>query len=128
LIERATHIARIPVLFSENLPADLSNAAALVYISRSEGLGSAALLAMSLGVPVIASAVGGLPEIVIHRETGLLTQNNETAIAESIRLLFAEPALTESMRRSAYARVVAEFSRGRLLERTMTSYRRALES
>ena len=38
-----------------------------VYLTQSEGLGSGALLAMSAGVPVIASNVGGLPEIVEHR-------------------------------------------------------------
>lgn len=128
LVERAVHLARTPVVFSENLRADLPKASAIVYISRSEGLGSAVLLAMSLGIPVIASAVGGLPEIVIHQETGLLTSNHEEAIALSIRQLFSERELTESMRRNAHARVHSEFSRTRLLERTLASYRRALES
>lgn len=128
LVERAAHVARTPVVFSEDLLADLPKASAFVYISRSEGLGSAALLAMSLGVPVIASEVGGLPEIVIHQETGLLTSNDENAIAHAIRRIAAEPELAESMRRAAYARVAAEFSQSRLVERTLACYRRALES
>jgi hypothetical protein len=128
LVERAAHIACKPVIFSENLRVDLPTASGFTYISRSEGLGSAALLAMSLGVPVIASAVGGLPEIVIHEKTGLLTSNDEITIAQSIRRLFAEPELAESMRRSAHTRVAAEFSPARLLERTLASYRRAFES
>jgi Glycosyl transferases group 1/Glycosyltransferase Family 4 len=128
LAERSAQVARRPVVFSDDLAADLTNASAIIYISRSEGLGSAVLLAMSLGVPVIASAVGGLPEIVIHQETGLLTSNSETAIALSVRRLFAEPELAEHMRRTAHARVIAEFSSARLLERTLACYRRALES
>ena len=45
---------------------DLRDAAMLVYISESEGLGSGALLAMSASVPVVASRVGGLPEVIRH--------------------------------------------------------------
>ena len=40
---------------------------------------------MSLGVPVVASAVGGLPEIVEHQQTGLLTGNDERSIAHAMR-------------------------------------------
>lgn len=43
-----------------------------VYLSESEGLGSAILLAMAHELPVVASSVGGIPEIVRHQETGLL--------------------------------------------------------
>ncbi len=63
LVERAAHIAGIPVVFSADLKRDLLNASMFVYISQSEGLGSAALLAMVMGVPVIASKVGGLAEV-----------------------------------------------------------------
>ncbi|MSO19573.1 MAG: glycosyltransferase family 1 protein [Acidobacteria bacterium] len=45
---------------------------AFVYLSKSEGLGSAILLAMAHGLPVVASRVGGIPEIVQHQRTGLL--------------------------------------------------------
>ena len=61
LVERAAVAAGVPIVLSQDLNADLQNASLFLYISRSEGLGSAALLAMSLGVPVIASRVGGLP-------------------------------------------------------------------
>ena len=61
--------------------------ALFLYITHSEGLGSAVLLAMAAGVPVIASNVGGLPEIVEHERTGLLTENTAQAIANAIRRL-----------------------------------------
>jgi len=70
--------------FSEDLVGDLATASALLYITRQEGLGSAALLAMSAGVPVIASRVGGLPEIVRDGETGLLVENTGEAIRAAV--------------------------------------------
>jgi hypothetical protein len=73
--------AGIDVEFTTNLPEALKTARGLLYITRGEGLGSAALLAMSAGVPVVASRVGGLPEIVLHEQTGLLTENSPHAIA-----------------------------------------------
>lgn len=67
--------------FVDDLREALKTAAGLVYITREEGLGSAALLAMSAGVPVVASRVGGLPEIVGHECTGLLVDNSPREIA-----------------------------------------------
>lgn len=79
----------IPVEFTTNLVESLKTARGLLYITREEGLGSAALLAMSAGVPVVASRVGGLPEIVSHEGTGLLTDNDPAAIAAAARRLLA---------------------------------------
>ncbi len=70
--------------FSSDLPRDLATASALLYITHQEGLGSAALLAMAAGVPVIASRVGGLPEIVKDGETGILVENTVTAIRAAV--------------------------------------------
>src|SRR5437763_490094 len=56
------------------LEDDLAGAALLVYISESEGLGSGALLAMSASVPVIASRVSGLLEVIRHGENGMLVE------------------------------------------------------
>ncbi len=57
-----------------------------LYLSRSEGLGSAILLAMAHALPVVASRVGGIPEIVHHKETGLLVGDHpaEDAIKEEL--------------------------------------------
>jgi len=53
--------AGIPVHFSTDLQKDLPRAWLFVYITELEGLGSAALLAMAHGLPVLASDIGGLP-------------------------------------------------------------------
>jgi L-malate glycosyltransferase len=58
-----------------------------VMPSRAEGLGSAALLAMSYGLPVVATCVGGLPEVVVENETGwLIPPGSSTALADAILL------------------------------------------
>jgi len=77
---------------SQHLESDLRDAAMLVYLTASEGLGSGALLAMSAGVPVIASRVGGLPEVVRHRETGLLVKNTAASIGAAMLVLVASSA------------------------------------
>ena len=70
--------------FSDDLRRDLATASAFLYITHQEGLGSAALLAMAAGVPVIASRVGGLPEIVKDGETGILVENTVAAIRAAV--------------------------------------------
>ncbi|HUS07318.1 MAG TPA: glycosyltransferase family 4 protein [Bryobacteraceae bacterium] len=85
LLREAASLAGVDILFTKNLQMDLPRAAIFVYITHSEGLGSAALMAMAAGVPVVASRVGGLPEIVKHGETGLLTENDPHSIAAAIQ-------------------------------------------
>jgi Glycosyl transferases group 1/Glycosyltransferase Family 4 len=128
LVERAAHVSRVPVVFSSDLAQDLLNASMFIYISRSEGLGSAALLAMSYGVPVVASAVGGLPEIVEHQQTGLLTQNDERSIAQAMRRIREEPSLALHLRSTAFAAVKEKFSPERMAQDTLASYRRVIGS
>lgn len=56
-----------------------------VFPSRNEGLGSTLLDVMNAGVPIIASNVGGIPDIVIDNETGLLIKpNNSSELKEAI--------------------------------------------
>lgn len=124
IIKKAAALANVPVTFSKNLESDLPDAAMFVYISDSEGLGSAALLAMAYGVPVIASAVGGLPEIVEEEGTGLLTSNHPEAVAVRIRRLLEDRSLALRLAARARARVEQEFSIDRMVRETMRVYER----
>ena len=126
LAEKAAAIANIPVLFSDDLLSDLTQAAMFVYITRSEGLGSAVLLAMSLGVPVIASRVGGLPELVVDGRSGLLVENDPSAIAKGILHLVRDPEFARELGRNARARVEQNFTAKHLVAGSLDSYRRAL--
>lgn len=118
--------AAAQVRFSNDLLRDLSAARALVYISRSEGLGSAALLAMAHGVPVIASRVGGLPEIVIDGVTGLLVDNDPAAIAEAAARLAEDRGLAAHLGAAGRRMVGERFTIERMAELTIEAYRRVL--
>jgi Glycosyl transferases group 1/Glycosyltransferase Family 4 len=128
LVERAAHVSGVPVVFSNDLSLDLKHASMFVYVTRSEGLGSAALLAMSLGVPVVASAVGGLTEIIEHQQTGLLTENEERTIARAMRRIIEEPDLAIALRSRALSAVRERFSPQRMAQDTLASYRRVIGS
>jgi len=93
-----------------------------VYITESEGLGSAILLAMSAGVPVIASNVGGIPEIVEHERTGLLIENSPEAIASAVRRLHGDRALAQSLAAEARRTVEQRFSVDRMVADTLAVY------
>jgi hypothetical protein len=126
LVERASQIAHMPVVFSADLAKDLKNASVFVYISRSEGFGSAALLAMSMGVPVIASKVGGLMEVVEDGVSGIAVNNDPAEIAAALKRVLQEPEATRRLVENARRRTAEMFSTEVLLNRTVAAYRRAL--
>lgn len=115
----------VEVAKSADLAKDLARASVLVYQSEMEGLGSAALLAQSAGVPVVASRVGGLPEAVADGETGILVDSPQD-VAAAVRLLIDEPERLERYSRAARARVEAYFTVERMVTRTLEEYARAL--
>jgi glycosyltransferase involved in cell wall biosynthesis len=118
----AVKLAGLNALVSRDLETDLARAGVFVYITESEGLGSAVLLAMAAGVPVIASNTGGLPEIVEHARTGWLTENSPEAIAAAIRRLHEDRALARSLGAEARRRVEERFSVGRMVSGTLAVY------
>jgi glycosyltransferase involved in cell wall biosynthesis len=126
IVEQAAALADLSVAFSKNLSRDLPDAALFVYITDLEGLGSAALLAMAHGVPVIASDVGGLREIVQDGVTGLLTSNEPETIARCIRHLMDDRAFALRLAARGRARVEKEFSVERMIDNTIRVYERIL--
>jgi hypothetical protein len=122
LVQAACLVAGFPVEFSRNLQHDLAKAALFVYITRSEGLGSAVLLAMAAAVPVIASNVGGVPEIVEHDRTGLLVENTAESIADAIKRVMRDRALAERLANCARTVVREKFSIQRMVAGTIKVY------
>jgi len=96
--------------------------------SRSEGWGLTALRAMAFGLPVIASNVGGLPELVEHARSGwLVPPESPEALADAIMDAASNPALWSDFGRNARARA-AQFSIERTVEQTERFYLRLLAS
>ena len=126
LAAEAGRLAGVPLEFTEDLERDLGRAAVFVYLTQSEGLGSAVLLAMSAGVPVVASRVGGLPEIIHHGENGLLVENSAPRIAEAIRSLIDRPECAAAMGAAARRTIEEQYTAGRMVRLTMEVYRRVL--
>ncbi len=123
LVREAAALGGFEVHFSQNLPHDLQRAAVLLYITHTEGLGSAALLAMAAGVPVVASRVGGLPEIVQNGKTGVLTENQPSAIVDALNAVLAQQ---ESMSIKGRQLVAERFTTSKMVSDTMKIYRRML--
>ncbi|MFT2110218.1 glycosyltransferase family 4 protein [Marinomonas sp. 2405UD68-3] len=68
------------------------------FPSRNEGLGSTLLDAMDAGVPIIASNVGGIPDIIINNKTGLLVEPNDSmALKNVIIKLYEDKTLQEKL-------------------------------
>ena len=126
IIEKAADLANIAVHFSGNLARDLPGAALFVYITELEGLGSAALLAMAAGTPVLASQVGGLPEIIEDEVSGLLTSNEPDAVAARMTRLLKDRPLAIRLAGAARARVEECFSVDRMINETIRVYERML--
>jgi len=73
----------------------------LILPSESEGLPNIILEAMASGTPVIATAVGGIPDVIFEKETGFLLKNNSSeAIAEGIICAFTYSKLAEISRKA----------------------------
>ena len=88
-----------------NVPALLARADLLLVTSLYESFCLAALEAMASGVPVLATDVGGLPEVVAHGETGFLFPVNDHAAAVELALdLLSHPGRRDAMGRAARMR------------------------
>jgi len=91
--------------WTNDLPESMSRWSAFVQPSHEEALGITVLQAMACGLPVVASNVGGLPEIVEDGRTGLLVPPGDVdALASALDRLLSEPALRAAMGEAGRAR------------------------
>ena len=103
--------------------------AVVVVPSRGEGFGMVALEAMERGRAVVASDVGGLPEIVEDGVTGIVVPPDEPeALAAALLELLRDPARAAAMGAAGRVRALAAFSQGRCTDRIEELYRAALET
>jgi len=100
-----------------------------VMPSRSEGTPIALLEAAVLRKPILATSVGGIPELVKNEEECLLVSSgNIFELVSGIRRLIRDKVLSERLRESAYRRVLNDFSLDAQAVATIRSYNKALRS
>ncbi len=105
-------------------------AAADVYVnsSISEGVSITILEAMAAGVPIVATAVGGTPEVLADACTGLLVSSRAPdALASAIIGLAQDPALRARLRSAARRRLEQSFTIDRMVDDYARTYRRLLD-
>ncbi len=93
--------------------------------SITEGLGTSLLDAMAAGKPIVATRAGGIPEVVVDGETGLLVPpRDHEAMADAIVQLLKDEILRRQMGDAGRARARALFSAERMVQNTLQVYQR----
>jgi glycosyltransferase involved in cell wall biosynthesis len=113
---------------SRDAVPDLLFAADLFALgSQEEGLSLAVLEATAAGVPVVATAIGGLPEAVDHGKTGLLVPSRDpAALAEAFCTLLVDPERRNSFGATGIAHAQTRFAQETMITATQAVYRRVL--
>lgn len=111
----------------DNVMAVLDAADVLLHPTRADAFPTVLLQALAAGVPIVASGVGGIPEIVEDGDTGLLVPPPLTASAFAHRLkrLFGDPDLSRSLAERGRKRFENEFTATRWAGRLRAVYERA---
>ena len=112
-----------------DVPRIMAGLDVFVLCSHSEGMSNTILEAMSSGLPVIATDVGGNPELVVHGRTGMLVpSDNDDALGAAIESLIVDADLKVSMGRYGRERAAREFSLQAMVRRYEKLYQRCLFS
>jgi glycosyltransferase involved in cell wall biosynthesis len=102
----------------QDIPELMQIMEVLALPSLKENMPICVLEAMALGLPVVATRVGGIPEAVLHNETGLLVPpRNAAALGEALGTLLDSPELRERLGAHGRQRVDQDFSPARQIER-----------
>lgn len=113
----------------EEVLAWWQRASVAVLPSDSEGLPVSLMEAGACGVPAVATAVGGTPELVVDEETGLLCpQGDVAALAGRIGLLLRNPVLRAKMGAAARVRAERFFSVGPQVDRLLATWAGVLDA
>lgn len=113
--------------FVEDIPSLLGEIDLLVISSLSEGLPFTAVEAMAAGVPVLATAVGGLKELLEHEKTGLLVPARDPqALATGMAWIAQHPDRVQQMVQKGRKVIENKFSAAAMARQTEQLYRRVL--
>ncbi len=111
-----------------DVPSVLAQADLMLFTSKTEGLGGAVLDALLSGTPVVATAAGGVPEIIDHQKTGLLAPvGNASALAAAVERMFRDPALRNTCIENGKIKATL-FSKEKMAEKIINIYRAVANS
>jgi len=123
------HIILLGHLSRQKVLSLIASCDIFVMPSRSEGTPIALLEAASFRKPIVATSVGGIPELVNNEDECLLVESgNVFELANSIRRLIQDKALSERLGERAYRRVLSDFSLDAQARSTLQTYEEALQS
>jgi glycosyltransferase involved in cell wall biosynthesis len=109
-----------------DIPRILPELDLLLFTSKTEGLGTSLLDAMACGVPIVATRAGGIPEIVIDGETGLLAPVGDAPqLAEQVMRAMEDEALRRQLVEGGLLQA-RRFSKERMARETLAQYREVL--
>jgi L-malate glycosyltransferase len=110
--------------FREDVLSLMKSADLVVMSSVTEGLGSAVLDAMAMGLAVVGTRAGGIPEAIVPGMTGELVEPGEAKpLAAQIVKLLRDPALRRTYGEAGRQRVARQFDVEHLVEGTLSAYR-----
>ena len=114
---------RVEFGFRDDVPDLLETLDVVALPSWTEGLPIVLLEAMAHGRPVVATPVGGTPELVTDGETGLLVPPRDPeALAAALRRVLDDPDLARRLGTAARARVAERFTAAEQARRTLAIY------
>ncbi len=122
-LEINARVKFVGVVTRERIPLYFNAADLLIAPSRIEGHSIAVLEALSSGIPVVATRVGGNVETIIHGESGWLVRpDDEDDLARALRALLGSPPLMRSLGEAGRTRYLQCFSEALQIRRTISIY------
>jgi L-malate glycosyltransferase len=109
--------------FRTDVLALMKTADIFVMSSVMEGLGTSLLDAMACARPIVATDTGGIPEVVVHEETGLLVPPGDAdALRDALILLLGDDTRARQLGAAGYERVHRRFSVEHMVRETVAVY------
>jgi len=128
-IYKAIKFMEIPYINNPAIITDYYKASDIyLHATLADNYPLTILEALSCGTPVIATAIGGIPEQIIHQETGfLIPPKDSMKMAEKIELLINEPEILNQMKHNAVAYSKARFSNEHMVRKYLSYYSEIIE-
>lgn len=115
--------------YRTDIPEILAALDVFVFTSQFEAMPYAVLEAMASKKPVVASAVGGITEVITDGESGYLTKPDDSSVvAEKLRILLGNPELRTRMGEKAHDRIVTHFNLEQTVQQTVSVYQQMLKA